>query len=109
MNAILRRTDVFARYGGEEFALLMTQTPLSNAEKAADKLRQVIAEAPFTLQGKTVDVTLSCGLSCFVDGEIDTIDAMIMAADRALYRAKREGKNRVIVSAECLENTPLKE
>ncbi len=109
MNAILRRTDVFARYGGEEFALLMTQTPLSNAEKAADKLRQVIAEAPFTLQGKTVDVTLSCGLSCFVDGEIDTIDAMIMAADRALYRAKREGKNRVIVSEECLENTPLKE
>lgn len=109
LRAIQRQTDIFARYGGEEFALLMTQTPLFNAEKAAEKFREAVAKEPFMIQDKAVEVTLSCGLSCFVDGEIDTIDSIIMTADKALYRAKSEGKNRVVVSGECLENTPVTE
>ncbi len=107
LQSIQRQTDIFARYGGEEFALLMTQTPLCNAEKAAEKFRQAVAEKPFTVQNKAIDVTLSCGLSCFVDGEIDTIDSIIMTADKALYLAKKEGKNRVVISRECMENTPV--
>ncbi len=108
LQGVLRQTDIFARYGGEEFALLMTQTPLINAEKAAEKLRTVISETPFTVQGKKIHVSLSGGLSCFIKGEIDTIDAMIMAADQALYQAKGAGKNRVIVSEECLAQTSEK-
>jgi two-component system cell cycle response regulator len=109
MKKILRRTDVFARYGGEEFALLMTQTPLGKAEKAAEKLRKSISDKPFPIQANPVEVTMSCGLSCYIDGRIDTVDSMIMAADSALYRAKKEGKNRTIVSKECLEHVPASE
>jgi len=108
LQSIQRQTDIFARYGGEEFALLMTQTPLSNAEKAAEKFRRTVAEKPFTFENTEIAVSLSIGLSCFVEGRIDTIDSMIMTADRALYRAKREGKNRVVISDERMENSPVK-
>ncbi|NOY52698.1 MAG: diguanylate cyclase [Deltaproteobacteria bacterium] len=109
LQGVLRQTDIFARYGGEEFALLMTQTPIANAERAAEKLRKVIAKTPFTIQGETIPVSLSGGLSCFIEGKIDTIDAMIMAADQALYQAKGTGKNRILVSEECLEQISVEE
>jgi two-component system cell cycle response regulator len=103
IGGVLRRTDVLARYGGEEFAILLYQVPLAGAEKVAEKIRFTIAEKPFQIGEKKVDITISCGISSYVEETTDTIDTIIMEADRALYEAKGSGKNKVVVSKICLE------
>ena len=99
----MRSTDILARYGGEEFAILLPHIPLNGAEKVAEKIRQEIAGTPFPIGESEIDVSISCGVSSFTKGSIDTIDTIIMEADKALYQAKKEGKNRVVVSPECME------
>ncbi len=103
IGEILRCTDVLARYGGEEFAVLLYQVPLAGAEKVAEKIRSVTADSPFQIGEQKVDVTISCGVSCYVEETVDTIDTIVMEADRALYEAKGSGKNRVVVSKVCME------
>ncbi len=98
----IRATDVLARYGGEEFALVLPQIVIGDAAMVAEKIRSTVAETPFPVEGQQLEVSLSCGVSCYIDGFSDTVDTLILEADRALYRAKREGKNRTIVSEECM-------
>ncbi len=105
----IRSTDILARYGGEEFAVLLPQVPLAGAEKVAEKIRKEVAEKPFQINEEKIDVTLSCGISCFIENKVDTIDTVIMEADRALYESKRSGKNRVTVSKDCLESITVHE
>jgi len=87
--------DVASRYGGEEFSILLPQTDLKEAGVIADRIRRKIYETAFT-HGKSQPlgaVTVSIGLSAFSPA-LDSAEAIVRAADRALYHAKRHGKNR---------------
>jgi diguanylate cyclase len=90
-----RAEDFLARIGGEEFVLLLPMTTIGAAAAMADKLRQLIGGAPFRHHGEPVAVTISCGLTDFRAG--DTPMTVYERADRALYQAKTEGRNRCIV------------
>ncbi len=89
----LRETDFFARYGGEEFVVLMTETALPDAVKAAENLRAVVAESGFNYKGQAVKLTASFGVSDF-RGE-DRPREVLERADAALYAAKDTGRNQV--------------
>ncbi|HSK16047.1 MAG TPA: diguanylate cyclase [Gaiellaceae bacterium] len=98
---ILRRTvreiDLPARYGGEEFSVLLPQTDLEGAHNLAERLRRSLAGRPMTAgRGQLVAVTASFGVAAFPAAP--TPAALFAAADEALYRAKRAGKNCVMAA-----------
>jgi len=90
----LRETDFLARVGGEEFVVLLTETTQGDAEKVAEKLRKSVELSEFVYQGQPVPVTLSGGFAEFHPG--DTVDEVYQRADKALYRAKRGGRNKFL-------------
>ena len=93
----VREIDVPARYGGEEFAVLLPQTDLEGAEQVAERIRASLAERAIEASpGIFVRVTASVGVAAFPDEP--TEDALVAAADRALYGAKAAGKNRVVLA-----------
>lgn len=96
LKAALRSADVACRYGGEEFCILLPQTSLSEAGVIAERMRQRVAEKdyPYGKSQPLGTVTVSIGISTFAK-HIDTADKVIAAADRALYNAKAQGKNRI--------------
>jgi len=100
-NALLRATDAPCRYGGEEFAVILTETDLEGAIVTAERLRGGLSEAPFHPKGGRVQVTASFGIACSsaFDKSTLSVSEMVTAADDALYRAKREGRNRACVAA----------
>lgn len=91
-----RGYDIVARIGGEEFAWLLPGTPVTSVRGPAERMRQAIADEPFVGIGP---LTISIGLSQLQPGENEA--AMHAAADRALYAAKREGRNRAAISGDC--------
>ncbi len=95
LKSTLRKVDVAARYGGEEFSILLPQATLKEAGAIADRLRRQIMATKFP-HGEAQPlgaVTVSIGLAA-VSPTLDTAEAIIRAADRALYHAKSHGKNR---------------
>jgi diguanylate cyclase (GGDEF)-like protein len=95
LRSTLRKADVAARYGGEEFSILLPQASLPEAGMIADRLRRTIMNTRFP-HGESQplgSVTLSIGLSSS-SPSLDSVEAIIRAADRALYHAKSHGKNR---------------
>jgi two-component system cell cycle response regulator len=95
----VRGIDLACRYGGEEFVVLMPETDLAVATMVAERLRRRIANEPFPIQqgARTVEVTISIGIAAL--GPKDTPAAVLKRADQALYRAKRDGRNRVVPDA----------
>ncbi|WP_345993260.1 diguanylate cyclase [Sulfurimonas sp. HSL-1716] len=89
----LRATDVFARWGGEEFAIIMPNTILEKAAAAAEKLRQMIEKEDMKDVGC---VTCSFGVSEFLQD--DEMQSIIIRTDNAMYKAKRKGKNKVVIA-----------
>lgn len=95
----IRGVDLACRFGGEEFVVLMPDTDVSNAEMIAERVRQSIGEKPFEIKSqRPLTVTVSVGVS-LNESMADTPESLIKRADLALYRAKREGRNRVILDA----------
>ncbi|MCU7933891.1 MAG: GGDEF domain-containing protein [Candidatus Thiodiazotropha sp. (ex Dulcina madagascariensis)] len=92
LQARLRVTDFIARYGGEEFVCLLCGTPGEEALRVAEEMRKSVEENGFHSSGKPVPVTISCGIAPFMTG--DSIDSVFSRADKALYSAKKSGKNR---------------
>ena len=91
----LRASDVPARYGGDEFIVLLPETPAKGAADVAERIRAAIASRPLALNGEQISATVSIGIACYPeDGR--TLDALAARADRALYQAKQEGRNRVM-------------
>ena len=97
----LRPYDAIGRYGGEEFLIVMPACELEDAARRADQLRQRLEKTDIFLPGKTVHMTACIGVASGGVGEEDTIDAVVHAADTAMYRAKRAGRNRVEISGEA--------
>ena len=93
-----RRVDWVARIGGEEFAVVLPETSYDPALDAARRLRAGVANKPFNIQGKQVDITASfglCGLDRVPAGERKIPEHMLKVADEALYQSKHGGRNRV--------------
>ncbi|MBF0528848.1 MAG: diguanylate cyclase [Deltaproteobacteria bacterium] len=95
----LRSIDVFGRLGGEEFAALLTETSPSQARSVADRIRQLVESTPLVLERATIRVTISLGLAVSSSQATD-LESLMKLADQALYRAKHEGRNRVVVFGE---------
>jgi len=95
LRSTLRKADVASRYGGEEFSILLPQTSLKEAGAIADRLRRRVMRAKFPHADAQPlgAVTISIGLST-LSPSVDSAEAIIRAADRALYHAKSHGKNR---------------
>jgi two-component system cell cycle response regulator len=92
----LRRYDIVARVGGEEFCILCPELQLDGAVGLAERLRQTIAETKCDLDGATLAVTASFGVATRSPGSSNA-DALIVLADRMLYRAKEDGRDQVWV------------
>ncbi len=96
----VRSVDLACRLGGEEFVVVMPDTDLAYAMTIAERLRQCVAAKPFVLDetGRTLDVTVSIGIGV-THGPHDTVAKLLERADQGLYRAKRDGRNRVVAEA----------
>ncbi len=100
ISANVRGIDLACRFGGEEFVVVMPDTDTAFAYSVAERLRQSIETTPFPLSRPPgeIRITVSIGIANSTGGD-DTADNLLHRADQALYRAKREGRNRVISEA----------
>lgn len=95
LSAAIRTSDLAVRWGGEEFLIVLAACDIKEAAHIAEKLRNIIASSQFEIPGDILNITVSIGV-CQL-GEEEALHA-VNRADEALYRAKREGRNRVEVS-----------
>lgn len=97
LGSALRAQDALCRWGGEELLMLLPDTDSGGALQVAEKLRAAMADSAMAAGGNRISQTISLGVASFRDG--DDIDAVVRRADEALYRAKRNGRNRVEMAA----------
>lgn len=95
LREALRDEDVLGRWGGEELLAILPSEPAGGVASAAERLRECVAQQPFT--SRAIGATVSIGCAESTDG--DSVDAIVRRADEALYAAKREGRDRVMVAA----------
>jgi diguanylate cyclase (GGDEF)-like protein len=95
----LRQHDVLARYGGEEFALILSGTSGIDGLQLGERLRALVEARDFFYKNQKLPVTISLGLATFPENGQDKM-TLLRAADKALYRAKESGRNRVEASRE---------
>ncbi|MDO9212267.1 MAG: GGDEF domain-containing protein [Methylococcales bacterium] len=98
----IRSDDYFARYGGEEFCILLPSTLEKDAWILADRLRQTYAAMVMEFGGEALSSTISIGVSDSTHAGVE-FASLIAAADQAMYRAKQEGRNRVIMHSTQVE------
>lgn len=91
----VRTVDLSARYGGEEIAFLLPQTDLAGGCQLAERLREAVCRRPFVVNGREIPITISLGVAAYPEGARDR-DELFAAADRALYDAKRGGRNKLV-------------
>jgi two-component system cell cycle response regulator len=91
----VRREEMFARYGGEEFCIVLPEMSLEDAMRFAETVREMVEVHPFKFENNNVHVTVSIGVATVTE-EMARPEALILAADQNLYRAKRSGRNRVL-------------
>lgn len=91
----VRPKDVFARYGGEEFILLLANTDLQTAQPMAERIRAAVEAHAFIYEGKRLQITTSLGVA-EINSSIESAQTLLKEADKALYSAKQNGRNRVV-------------
>ncbi len=91
-----RETDFVSRFGGEEFIMLLPDTDAQAAYIIAEKLRSTIEKTGFNSNGNKIQITMSCGISQFT--KEDSGDTVFKRADKALYQAKKNGRNQCIIA-----------
>lgn len=92
----LRKTDLLARFGGEEFCFLFPETDLNSAALIAERLRHAISTLEFHSEENRFSVTVSIGVSKLLDLN-DNMENMLKRSDDSLYKAKENGRNRVVI------------
>jgi two-component system cell cycle response regulator len=93
VRELVRREELLARYGGEEFAVVLPETPRERAVSFAERVREAVAAHSFEFDGRPIPVTVSLGVAD-TEGEVTPRpEELIARADKALYRAKNEGRN----------------
>ena len=92
-KVVLRKSDLCARYGGEEMAVILTDCDFTDAARVAEAIRVEIEAVALKLETGVANPTASLGVTSYLEG--DRADSIISRADRALYRAKRSGRNQV--------------
>ena len=95
VQASVRNEDVFARFGGEEFALISRSIGQQEGLRFAERLRRLVEKLPIQYEGEAIPLTMSVGVAAFPEVEAQNPMDLVDAADKALYRAKRGGRNRV--------------
>ena len=93
----LRSSDIVGRYGGEEFLVLLSETDIDNSINIAEKIRKIIESTQIIYEDKIIKVTISIGISLYLNSEDIDLQELINNADKALYLAKNHGRNRVEV------------
>jgi diguanylate cyclase len=93
IKGAVRDTDMVFRYGGEEFVVLLNKLDFKNALTVAEKVRAQIESHPLRNKSTVLNITVSIGLSCFKEGDIEA--SVFERADKALYQGKQNGRNRV--------------
>lgn len=91
----LRHTDVLARYGGDEFVALLPEASAARALEVAQRIIKAVAATPLEFEGKQIGTSVSVGLASYPD-DGRSIDAIQARADRAMYHAKEQGRNRAV-------------
>lgn len=99
MSDTVRDVDTVGRYGGEEFAIILPHTSIAQAQPLAERLRNLIETHAFDVEDGTVRLTASIGIAEVCNPAIASVEDWVNAADAALYEAKAQGRNRVIVHA----------
>ncbi len=90
-----RTVDYVGRYAGDEFLILFPNTELGAAVRLAERIRSMVADHPFVSEGQTIHVSLCVGVTDFDPKKRNTSESLIVAADKCLYQAKKDGRNRV--------------
>jgi len=98
LQEISRTSDTVARYGGEEFAIILPETSSMGAQKIAQRLREQVERYPFPNRESMPGGTLTISIGIATHASAGRKDALLQAADTALYTAKREGRNRICVA-----------
>lgn len=96
-QAQVRQTDIFARYGGEEFSFLLAQITAEQALAFAERICVSIGQAPINCGKVEIPITVSLGVATYHEG-LQDIDALLSAADKAMYQAKRQGRNQAVLA-----------
>jgi two-component system cell cycle response regulator len=99
VREVIRESDIPARYGGEEFAVLLPNTPAEGAMEMTSRMCAIIRELRFDFMNDQ-HVTISAGVSTFSPNELQSFDQLVRLADRAMYQAKTEGKDRVVAATD---------
>lgn len=94
-----RKTDIVFRYGGEEIVVILTETPLEKSIIPLERLRKAIEEYPFNYDLKDIKVTVSIGVEALHEN-ISDAQTLLNNADKALYIAKEQGRNRIVTSSD---------
>ncbi len=94
----IRRSDIFGRFGGEEFIIIIPDTNADAACVFMDRLRESVDNQLIQVGKHSIHLSVSIGIAALIDGQSPSIDRLIHAADEALYQAKQQGKNRIMLS-----------
>lgn len=98
IGPLLRKTDLLGRYGGEEFCVLLDRLDAAQAEAVGERVRETIADLSVSFGDNSLKTTISVGISFNIPSSLRS-DELIRRADEALYRAKENGRNRVVMAA----------
>ena len=96
-NNAQKYSQLIARYGGEEFVVVLPNMPKDQARKLAEQIRSDVSERKFSLRRKETNVTISAGVASYSD-EIVKSEELLKKTDFLLYKAKKEGRNKVCVA-----------
>ncbi|MDA3904351.1 MAG: GGDEF domain-containing protein [Desulfuromusa sp.] len=95
LQQTVRKLDIPCRYGGEEFAVILPDTSLAACHPVAERIRQGIEQSPLDIAGQPLRITVSLGITTYMDKQHTSVEELVKQADKYLYQAKETGRNRV--------------